>query len=244
MTRVRFRDRSGAAARTIPELFDAAVSEVPDKTWLLHEDEEFTYEEAHARDRTRRGRRSREQGIGRGDLVLATARNQPGYLFAWLATVRLGAIFVPVDPSASEAELAGLIDQVQPAVVITDDELARPVRRERLDAAPSPARPDDPAVLIPTSGTTGRSKLVTQTHRAYAMAGEGFPWWMELTADDRLMTSLPLFHINAPPTRCSARWPRGRASCCCRGSRRAPSSTRPAATAPPSSTRSARCSRS
>jgi crotonobetaine/carnitine-CoA ligase len=39
---------------------------------------------------------------------------------------------------------------------------------------------------------------VTQTHRAYVMAGEGFPWWMELTADDRLMTSLPLFHINAP----------------------------------------------
>ncbi len=37
-----------------------------------------------------------------------------------------------------------------------------------------------------------------QTHRAYAMAGEGFPYWMELTARDRLMTSLPLFHINAP----------------------------------------------
>ncbi|HVW31763.1 MAG TPA: AMP-binding protein, partial [Acidimicrobiia bacterium] len=62
---------------------------------------------------------------------------------------------------------------------------------------PGPAE-DDPAVLIPTSGTTGRSKLVTQTHRAYVLAGEGFPWWMELTADDRLMTSLPLFHINAP----------------------------------------------
>ena len=66
--------------------------------------------------------------------------------------------------------------------------------------APTPPRPgpDDPAALIPTSGTTGRSKLVTQTHRAYAMAGEGFPWWMELAPDDRLMTSLPLFHINAP----------------------------------------------
>jgi carnitine-CoA ligase len=59
-------------------------------------------------------------------------------------------------------------------------------------------RPDDLAVLIPTSGTTGRSKLVMQTHRAYAMAAEGFPFWMELTAADRLMTSLPLFHINAP----------------------------------------------
>ena len=63
---------------------------------------------------------------------------------------------------------------------------------------PGPARADDAAVLIPTSGTTGRSKLVTQTHRAYVMAGEGFPWWMELGPDDRLMTSLPLFHINAP----------------------------------------------
>ena len=52
--------------------------------------------------------------------------------------------------------------------------------------------------MIPTSGTTGRSKLVMQTHLAYVMAGEGFPYWMGLTADDRLMTSLPLFHINAP----------------------------------------------
>jgi crotonobetaine/carnitine-CoA ligase len=58
--------------------------------------------------------------------------------------------------------------------------------------------PDDVAVLIPTSGTTGRSKLVMQTQRAYAWAGEGFPYWMELTAEDRMMTSLPLFHINAP----------------------------------------------
>jgi crotonobetaine/carnitine-CoA ligase len=56
----------------------------------------------------------------------------------------------------------------------------------------------DVAVMIPTSGTTGRSKLVMQTHRAYVWAGEGFPFWMRLTSDDRLMTSLPLFHINAP----------------------------------------------
>jgi crotonobetaine/carnitine-CoA ligase len=68
-------------------------------------------------------------------------------------------------------------------------------------AEPLPAAavgPDDVAVLIPTSGTTGRSKLVMQTHRAYAMAGEGFPFWMELTAGDRLLTTLPLFHVNAP----------------------------------------------
>jgi carnitine-CoA ligase len=63
---------------------------------------------------------------------------------------------------------------------------------------PADRHPDDVAVMIPTSGTTGRSKLVMQTHLAYVMAGEGFPYWLRLTADDRLMTSLPLFHINAP----------------------------------------------
>jgi crotonobetaine/carnitine-CoA ligase len=85
------------------------------------------------------------------------------------------------------------------ALVLVDD-----VVGEWTGAAPSSdpvrdvAAPDDVAVLIPTSGTTGRSKLVMQTHRAYAMAGEGFPWWLRLTTDDVLMTSLPLFHLNAP----------------------------------------------
>jgi crotonobetaine/carnitine-CoA ligase len=53
-------------------------------------------------------------------------------------------------------------------------------------------------VLIPTSGTTGRSKLVTQTHQGYTLAAEGFPAWAGLTAADRLITALPIFHINAP----------------------------------------------
>ncbi len=73
-----------------------------------------------------------------------------------------------------------------------------PARREPGGLPGAAVDPGDLAVLIPTSGTTGRSKLVMQTHRAYVLAGEGFPYWMELTAQDRLMTSLPLFHINAP----------------------------------------------
>jgi carnitine-CoA ligase len=79
--------------------------------------------------------------------------------------------------------------------------MASAARGARLPGARLPGAgvsPGDPAVLIPTSGTTGRSKLVIQTHRAYAMAGEGFGFWMDLTAADRLMTSLPLFHVNAP----------------------------------------------
>jgi carnitine-CoA ligase len=130
--------------------------------------------------------------------VLATARNDPRYVFLWLATAYLGAIYVAVDPRQTETELRGLVGQVEPRLVVTDENLDELFAGPGELDGPGPATHDDPAVLIPTSGTTGRSKLVTQTQRAYAMAGEGFPWWLGLTGEDRLMTSLPLFHINAP----------------------------------------------
>jgi carnitine-CoA ligase len=184
--------------RTIPNLLAGAVEAAADAPWLFHEDTVFTYQEAWRRIGTVAARLA-DLGVGRGDLVLATMRNTAGHLFTWLGLMRLGAVLVAVNPAAGEAELAGLITQTEPGLILRDGEI------DQLLSAPDGDPPDvkgpgqdDPAVLIPTSGTTGRSKLVTQTHRAYVMAGEGFPWWMELTADDRLMTSLPLFHINAP----------------------------------------------
>jgi carnitine-CoA ligase len=196
---------------TIPDLFDEAVAAAPSKVWLHTDGRTFTFAEAHALVE-RAASALAELGVRPGELVLATARNTPEYLFAWLGAAYAGAIIVAVNPLAGENELAGLIRQVEPRVVVTDAS-APPAAREgggatvdvvALSSEPAASGtrprpgPDDPAVLIPTSGTTGRSKLVTQTHRAYAMAGEGFPWWMELGPDDRLMTSLPLFHVNAP----------------------------------------------
>ena len=188
---------------TIPELFDEAVAAVPDKVWLVAGDESFTY--AEARERIGRAAAAlRDAGLRPGDLVLATMRSTPDHLFTWLASAYAGTILVTANPRSADAELAGLLGQVRPRLVISDAAIEGAVavetlfEREAVLDGHGPAGPDDAAVLIPTSGTTGRSKLVTQTHRAYAMAGVGFPWWMELGPDDRLMTSLPLFHINAP----------------------------------------------
>jgi carnitine-CoA ligase len=219
---------TGAAARagspeysgTIPRLLAAAAGRDPDGTWLRTDETTLTFAEAVASVAGLAGV-LRSAGIGRGDLVMVTARTTPPYLLCWLALAALGAITVPVNPRSAPAELAGMARQVGPRALITDPDLARLVDAAAirdlpelgvLDAGellgvarqagsgelPDVAGPDDVAVLIPTSGTTGRSKLVMQTHRAYAMAGEGFPFWMELTPEDRLMTSLPLFHINAP----------------------------------------------
>ena len=135
--------------------------------------------------------------------MLVTARNTADYLLTWFALMEVGAIQVPINPQSTPAELEGFVHQVAPSVVT--DAMAPTPMSHRLGSSAAPDRrgpanvdPSDVAVMIPTSGTTGRSKLVMQTHLAYVMAGEGFPYWMQLTSDDRLMTSLPLFHINAP----------------------------------------------
>jgi crotonobetaine/carnitine-CoA ligase len=204
--------------QTIPSLFETAVERAASKTWLYFEDSTYTYGEAHERI-TATASALVELGVGRETVVLATTRNSSDYLFLWLALMRLGATLVPVNPKSTGAEVAGLIEQVSPHLVVTDIQLRDLVEAGMADSAARPrtalvgeltaaraddgppsiaARPDDVGVMIPTSGTTGRSKLVMQTQRAYAMAGEGFPFWLGLTEDDRLMTSLPLFHINAP----------------------------------------------
>ena len=124
--------------------------------------------------------------------------------------MEVGAIQVPLNPKLTAAELAGFVQQVDPALIVTDAALAPLVDvggaattgsrprvvdvdalydgRARRPRARPRSTSDDVAVMIPTSGTTGRSKLVMQTHLAYVMAGEGFPFWMQLTrrrpADD------------------------------------------------------------
>ena len=216
---------AGAACRTIPGVLRDAARRDPGGTWIRTDAGELSFGGALSQVALAAGA-LRAAGVGRGDLVLVTTRNTPEYVICWLALAALGAVTVSANPRSAPAELAGLAGQVRPRALITDPGLAGLVAAAGIAARPplgtlsagdlaggwaaaaAPATPadlpdaavspGDLAVLIPTSGTTGRSKLVMQTHRAYVLAGEGFPYWMGLTSADRLMTSLPLFHINAP----------------------------------------------
>jgi carnitine-CoA ligase len=228
-----------AYSGTIPLLLQDAADRDADGTWLRSDQGSLSFSGAVAAV-SLTAESLRAADVRKGDLVMLTASNTPGYLLCWLALTSMGAVAVAVNPRSTSAELAGLVRQVEPSLLVTDAGLAGLLAAARKDidrtSISSPGRtpfpsvidvqslvpadwsqpaamaeqarhirlpdvgvtPDDLAVLIPTSGTTGRSKLVTQTHRAYAMAGEGFPFWMELTAADRMLTTLPLFHVNAP----------------------------------------------
>jgi crotonobetaine/carnitine-CoA ligase len=208
---------------TVPLLLAEAADRDADGVWLRVDDGELTFAGAASAVALLAARLS-GLGVRRGDLVVVTTRTTPPYLLCFLALASLGAITVPTDPSATRAELTGLLQQTAPRLLVSDAELLTADAAPELSAYAelgavdvhevlgdwrrrgshdgevlrTDVSPDDLLVLIPTSGTTGRSKLVMQTHRAYAWAGEGFPWWMGLTSDDVLMTSLPLFHVNAP----------------------------------------------
>ncbi|MEI7054232.1 class I adenylate-forming enzyme family protein [Nocardioides sp. CCNWLW239] len=164
-----------------------------------------------------------EHGIGKGDRVGLCAANCPEWIVGFWAAVSLGAIAVGMNSMWARRELEHGIELTDPKVLIVDAPRARlaeglgvPMLTVEEDlpriAAEHAGTPlpelveeiteDDPAVVLFTSGTTGRAKGATHSHRNViaavwfhllndAVAAEmGMP-----QADRRFLLVSPLFHI-------------------------------------------------
>ena len=166
------------------------------------------------------------RGVGFGDRVLILMLNRPEFIEATVALSKLGAIAVPVNFRMTPPEIAFLVSDCQAAVVVTEPVLAGVATAVRdLDAtldtvivaggatedrvlgyedllaenAPCPAVdiPDDsPALIMYTSGTTGRPKGAVLTHNN--LAGQALTHLFTSGADinhDIGFIGVPLFHI-------------------------------------------------
>jgi crotonobetaine/carnitine-CoA ligase len=195
---------------TIPELLAARVRAARGAPgpWLFFEDRSWTLADVDGEvDRYACG--LAERGVGHGDRVAILLGNRPEAIFAWLAANRLGAIAALLNPAYKAPELTAFFALTAPRVVVVSAEHRASAGAAPLLVAPedlalagtgaprAEVRPDDVAVLLATSGTTGAPKAVMQTHRTYALTAEAFPWWVGLGPSDRVLCALPLFHVNA-----------------------------------------------
>jgi long-chain acyl-CoA synthetase len=160
-------------------------------------------------------------GIRPGDVTAIIARNQVGWVTALFGLIRAGALPAAVNWRLAAPEVTALLQLIRPAAVVTDADCAALAKQAlagldgpepalfRLDepAAPGPAGPpperpadrlqgSEPAVLLHTSGTTGRPKLVPLTHQMLVMAATFMKLEVpEATIGARHLSALPLFHV-------------------------------------------------
>ena len=112
-------------------------------------------------------------GAGPGTRVLWSARATPESVDALLAVLTAGATLVPLNPAATPAEIAHVVEDAEPTVAVTDRTDAADVfgpgvvalsvddlttTTSRATFAPPPLGADDDALIVYTSGTTGRPK--------------------------------------------------------------------------------------
>jgi len=157
-------------------------------------------------------------GLVPGDRVAIVMRNRPEYLVAKFAAWHAGLVCVPVNARLHRDEIAYILDHSGSALVITDEEHAADVEPlvgsvaslKAAVVAPGPhwdalttsmpialcdRAPSDAAWLFYTSGTTGRPKGATLTHRNLLMATLSyFADIAFVTPRDSMLHAAPLSH--------------------------------------------------
>ncbi len=127
-------------------------------------------------------------GVKRGDVVAFLLKDSPLFCAAYLGTLHLGAVAIPLNPRLPGTDIAYVLADSGATVLLADaDQLpadaagVRVVLRDALqravdDAAPgataAPMRDDDPAFMLYSSGTTGRPKGIVHSHANAAHAGK------------------------------------------------------------------------
>ncbi|MFL6414507.1 MAG: class I adenylate-forming enzyme family protein [Bryobacteraceae bacterium] len=148
------------------------------------------------------------RGLRTGDRLCVYLRNRSEFIDLYLASLKLGVIFVPVNILYRERELSHIISDVEPRAIVVAEHLSVscPVWKleELISAASSSktSRPlkdidgDTPALIIYTSGTTGPAKGAVLTHNNLAANTLALLTLWQITASDRFLLSLPLFHVH------------------------------------------------
>ena len=162
--------------RSLPELFGDQVDRTPGAVAVVAGDVTLTYAELDAAA-NRLARRLIEAGVRPETRVVVAMRRSPDLVVAYLAVLKAGGAYAPLDPAWPAARIRLVLEETAAPVVLADSEDHEAFRDVRVltagDGEPAedprvPIGPDRLAYVMFTSGSTGRPKGVAVTHRAVA----------------------------------------------------------------------------
>ncbi|MEZ5117784.1 MAG: long-chain fatty acid--CoA ligase [Candidatus Nanopelagicales bacterium] len=212
-----------SARLSLTSLLSESADRFPDRTALVLGDTRLPY--AAVWDQARRyAAVLRDRGVGPGDRVALLLPNVPHFAFAYYGALSLGAAVVPVHALLVAEEIRYVLEDSAAKVLVTAAPLLGEAAKgaelagvpllsvldggdaevDRIDvlaqsadpiAAAVPRRPEDEAVILYTSGTTGRPKGAVLTHdnMVWNATVSAFDT-VRLEPDDVMLAVLPLFH--------------------------------------------------
>jgi malonyl-CoA/methylmalonyl-CoA synthetase len=171
----------------------------------------------------RYGNALRSRGVQAGERVAAQVEKSLANVFLYLATLRIGAVYLPLNTAYRPAEVGYFLGDAKPTVFVctpegeaslqetakqagvetiltlglsNDGSLAELAAKQPDQLSVADRADDDLAVICYTSGTTGRSKGAMITHGNLASNAKTLIELWGFTSNDVLLHALPLYHIH------------------------------------------------
>ncbi|HEY7389972.1 MAG TPA: AMP-binding protein, partial [Bryobacteraceae bacterium] len=188
-------------------IFDFSLARRRGQVGLEFRGRAFTFGELDTRS-NRLAQLLARRGLKAGERLCVYLANCVEMIDLYLACVKLGAIFVPINILYRGREMAHILGDAEPVALVTGTRLDSPAPVWELaeltaEAVTEPdERPsttidgDDPVGIIYTSGTTGASKGAVLTHNNFAVNAVNLATCWQITSSDRFLLALPLFHVH------------------------------------------------
>ncbi len=188
----------------LTQLFDLSFQGRRDEVALEFSGHTYTFGEIDARS-NRMAALFRARRLEPGDRLCVYLSNCVALIDIYLACVKTGVIFVPINILYRDREILHILGDAEPKAIVAAQPTPGTVPLwlvSELHPPQDAPRPeialdgDAPAALVYTSGTTGVSKGAILTHNNFAVNAINLNAIWAITASDRFLLALPLFHVH------------------------------------------------
>lgn len=210
--------------KKLPELISNNAAVYPEKICLFFKDKSFTFTQMEHKI-LHTACALQANGVKKGDRVAVLLENSPEFIFAYFGILKLGAVAVPTNVFLKDLEISANLNDCSAEYIITSEtfadrmthmrELAVDLKTvftfhktsfdsviishtpENGRAAEVSVTADDLAMILYTSGTTGRPKGVMLTHSNLLENAKSFSQAVGMIHEDRMLLLLPMFHATS-----------------------------------------------